>query len=53
MEKGIEFMVQNSLINSLFVRMLQLLSLKIILLYYFNLGFLAIASLLIDILYNN
>jgi hypothetical protein len=49
MEKGIEFLVQNSLINSLFVRMFQLLSLKIIFLYYFNLGFLPIASLPIDI----
>jgi hypothetical protein len=49
MEKGIEFLVQNSLINSLVVRMLQLLSLKIILLYYFNLGLLLITSLPIDI----
>ena len=54
MEKGIEYLVLISLIDSLFVGIHKLIkNLNIVFLYYFNLGILAIATLLVNVECNN
>jgi len=53
MEKGVEFLVLISLINSLFVGIHKLIKIPIVFLYYFNLGFLPIAILLVNVERNN
>jgi len=52
-KKGVEFLVLISLINSLFVGIHKLIKIPIVFLYYFNLGFLPIAILLVNVERNN